>query len=715
MKALKILFPGFFLLCAALLTSACTGQPGEEEDAFVVPPEKADNFMSLKAQEYVLEGTTTVTIEENLLDEPEDVKLARVHELIPLKQIVIGWFLNQYVKPHDSHSESEYGGSDSLTTHGSYEDMDIQAQDDGLTYSFRFRQELGGPMDLLEVLPTTPTEDGKHKFDLTIGKISNSQMARLDTNYEWYRSSPWSDFDPSKVDPSRLETVTLTIWAEPRSVDSWIDYNALYADGVVTMAIYFGWDYHNDYHLKHSRDVYDWLIKKGYTSPVESYDDYTRTSGPLTRTIQANGKALLVKIWLHWGKPGTDTDPDTYSGGKQLEDDMREDFRTKEVIAFSGHSGPFYGFALANWRKTDEGDLDDSEIPGLDMPSDVYQVVMAEGCETYALGQAFWDNPNKPNRTNLDILTTTSFSNASTPASVEDFITAIAGTKWNGDVQEPETYGELLRNLDTNSYWFNTMYGVHGLDDNPHLHPYANPDVYCTPCNSDAQCGQGHKCARLEDGEKYCFAFCTADDGCPDGYKCLNVASGYTMQWKTCVPENLSCQEEPPVEDKPTVMLNEILADPPSDVSGDANQDGERDASKDEFVEIYNYGNGLVNLQDWVIADSTGTRFTFPAGATLMSGEAAVVFGGGNPPKTIGSALTYTADVMLGLNNRGDTVSLIAPDGTVVDSFAYGRDLGGWDSSMVRATDGDPEAEWILHSDLGTPFSAGTKSDGSSF
>ncbi len=98
-----------------------------------------------------------------------------------------------------------------------------------------------------------------------------------------------------------------------------------------------------------------------------------------------------------------------------------------------------------------------------------------------------------------------------------------------------------------------------------------------------------------------------------------------------------------------------------------------------------------------------------------MSGEAAVIFGGGNPPKTIGTALTYTADVMLGLNNGGDTVSLIAPDGTVVDSFAYGKSLGAKDSSMVRATDGDPEADWILHSDLGSAFSAGTKSDGSSF
>ncbi len=695
----------------SLLAAGCAGT-GADEDVFVVPPDKADDFLSLTAQEYQLEGRTTVTIEAELASQPEDVKLKRVQQLIPLKQIVIGWFLNAYIGPDEEDSNK---GFDCLTKNGSYEDMEITPLADGLTYSFTFRQEIGGALDLLGKLPTTMGEDGRQHFDLLIGKVSNEDMARLETNHEWYRSYPWSSFDPAKADADKVESVSMAIWPEPRSPDAWIDYNSLFADGVVTIGVHFGWDYHSDYHLKHSREIYDWLVGEGYSSPVASYDDYTHTSGPLTRTIKANGKPVEVKVWLFWGKPGSDTDPDTDAGGRVLEDDMRESFKSREVILYSGHSGPFYGFALANWNKTDEGDLDDSEIPSLDMPTNTYQVVLADGCETYALGQAFWDNPSKANRTQLDILTTTSFSNAAGPYSIKDFIEAIAGTG-NPDEQKAETFGELLHKLDSNSYWFNTMYGIHGLDNNPHLHPYADERVFCKSCGSDSDCGQAYKCARLENQEdKACFGLCTADDGCPDGWKCMNIASGYTMQWKACVPNNLSCTVEPEPIEKPGLMLNEVLADPPADMAGDANQDGTRDASQDEFIEIVNYGTQLVNLSGWAIADGTGTRFVFAQGATIMSGKALVVFGGGNPPDRLGNSPTYVTKSMLGLNNGGDTISLIAPDGVVVDKLIYDKAMGSNDCSMVRATDGDPDSGWIQHSQLGSPYSAGTRSDGTQF
>lgn len=42
------------------------------------------------------------------------------------------------------------------------------------------------------------------------------------------------------------------------------------------------------------------------------------------------------------------TDPDTDAGGKVLEDLARASLKTRDVVIYSGHSGPFYGFALAN-------------------------------------------------------------------------------------------------------------------------------------------------------------------------------------------------------------------------------------------------------------------------------------------------------------------------------------------------------------------------------
>jgi hypothetical protein len=703
---------GFAVGCSSNDSSEEQGTP--EEETQIVAPGKEDNFLSATAQEYMVEGISTVTIESSLAGATDEQKLARVHELIPLKHIVIGWFLNAYiVEKNKDDANAEYGGFKGLTKNGAYEELGIEALDD-TTYQFTFRQEFGGKLDLLEKLPTTMGTDGKRYFDLTIGKISNTDMAKLETNAEWYRSAPWSSFDPSKVDASRLEKVTMAVWPEPRSIDAWFDTERLLDDGKLTMGIHFGWDYHNEYHVVHSRDVYNHLVgTEKFRSPVASYDEYKRTSGPLTKTIQANGKSVQVEISLFWGKVGTDTDPDTDAGGRQLEADMRDSFRDRDVIVFSGHSGPFYGFALANWRKTDEGDLDDSEVPGLDMPADKYQVVIAEGCDTYSLGQSFRMNPNKADAKNIDIVTTTSFSNASTAAAVKDSIKAIVGTNSSGEHQ-PVTFLSYLRDMDNNSYWFSTMYGVHGIDDNPHRHPYAVAENLCKPCSANAECGGvGNKCSRLNTNEKFCTFECTDDDGCPQGYQCLPTASGTTMSSMQCAPLNLTCTAPPPEPTGPAAILNEVFASPKAD-GGDANGDGVMHAVHDEFVEIVNVTNKAVDLTGWKVADSYMTRFAFPSGSVVQPGQAVLVFGGGvqSAFTSFGNVAVFVTANQLGLNNTGDRVTLTDKTGNVVDEMSYGSE-GGGGVSLVRATDGDPSASWGLHSLR--KHSAGLRSDGSPF
>lgn len=708
----------FALLAMALLLACSGGQSPLEEEGQVVLPGKADNFFAPKAQEYMVEGTTTVTLEPQYAGADEATKMKRVKELIPLKQIVIGWFLNEYLREKSEHdANKDYGGFSALTKNGSYEELDIKAVDE-LTYSFTFRQEFGGKMDLLQALPTYEGPDGRRYFDLIIGKVSNYEMAQLETNYEWYRRPPWSDFDPSKVDPSRLEKVTLAVWPEPRSTDAWIDYNRLIEDGRITIGVHFGWDYHNEYHLKHSRTVYEWLISNGFTSPVPSFDDYTRTSGPLTKTVRMGGRDVRIEISIFYGKPGTETDPDTDSGGRILEEDMRKSFKEREVIVFSGHSGPFYGFALANWRKTDEGDLDDSEIPYLEMPSDVYQVVFAEGCDTYALGQAFRNNPAKAGAKNIDVITTTSFSNASTPRAVQDFLKSFFAEDPMGGGVKARTYSEVLSDLDDNSFFFNTMYGVHGIDDNPHGHPFAKTEKICAPCSTNADCGGGgNRCTRLNENEKFCTYLCTADDGCPDGFKCMPVAVGSWIKDYQCVPANLTCKQEPPKPQGPAVIINEFFPAPEKAADdGDANGDGTVSGFEDEFVELVNITSKEVNLSGWSIADSAMTRFKFPEGTVLKPGKALLVFGGGDPARfsSLGGALVFVAKKnRLGLNNDGDEVALLDPTGAVVDKASYGPEAAKAGKSLVRERDGDPTAPFVLHP--GVTHSAGLKQDGRPF
>jgi hypothetical protein len=217
--------------------------------------------------------------------------------------------------------------------------------------------------------------------------------------------------------------------------------------------------------------LFTWLKDQGFRAPVTTWDKLTPDLGPFTRTVKADGKTVTVEVRMYFGKPGTSTDPDTDAGGRVLEGLAVASLATRDVIIYSGHSGPFYGFALANWKKTEEGDLDDADIRVASMPRDRYQVVLAEGCDTYQLGTAFKENPNKAGK-NVDVITTTSFSDASSPASVENFISALLARDTLARLR-PQPVSTLLTRLDGASAGFTSLYGMHGIDDNPGLVPWA--------------------------------------------------------------------------------------------------------------------------------------------------------------------------------------------------------------------------------------------------
>ncbi len=164
------------------------------------------------------------------------------------------------------------------------------------------------------------------------------------------------------------------------------------------------------------------------------------------------------------------------------------------------------------------------------------------------------------------------------------------------------------------------------------------------------------------------------------------------------------------------LVINEFLADPASGADGDANGDGIRDSSEDEFVEIVNITGGEVDLSGWTLSDAVGVRHTFPTGTVVCDDCAVVVFGGGAPTGTFGGAAVQIATSgLLGLNNSGDTVTL---NNGVVDvaSVVYGGE-GGNNQSLTR--DPDLTGTFVLHSTAtgsgGTLFSPGTLIDGSPF
>jgi hypothetical protein len=68
------------------------------------------------------------------------------------------------------------------------------------------------------------------------------------------------------------------------------------------------------------------------------------------------------------------------------------------------------------------------------------------------------------------------------------------------------------------------------------------------------------------------------------------------------------------------VVINEILADPPTGDTGDANRDGTRHTSEDEFIELLNITRYPIDLAMYSLSDrGTGalSRFRFPTGTLI--------------------------------------------------------------------------------------------------
>src|SRR5690606_36028738 len=127
-------------------------------------------------------------------------------------------------------------------------------------------------------------------------------------------------WNPQAVSADKKETIAFSITRERASTDGYFDLERLTADGTLDIDVYFGWDYHSEYHLKHSRSFFTWLKNEGFTAPVASWDDMTHETGAFTRTVKADGQPVTVEVRFYFGKPGTATDPDTDAGGVLLED-----------------------------------------------------------------------------------------------------------------------------------------------------------------------------------------------------------------------------------------------------------------------------------------------------------------------------------------------------------------------------------------------------------
>lgn len=161
-----------------------------------------------------------------------------------------------------------------------------------------------------------------------------------------------------------------------------------------------------------------------------------------------------------------------------------------------------------------------------------------------------------------------------------------------------------------------------------------------------------------------------------------------------------------------SVIINEIFADPPSGLNGDANNDGIRSVSDDEFIEFLNNNASASDVSGWSISDNIASRHVFPSGSLIAPYSFLVLFGGG-APSLPGVHWQTASSGSLSLNNGGDTITLFDSNAVVVHQVLYGS-IGGRDQSITLFPDGQG-TEFVLHADLadaqGHLFSPGTGVD----
>ncbi|HEY0004584.1 MAG TPA: lamin tail domain-containing protein [Pyrinomonadaceae bacterium] len=182
----------------------------------------------------------------------------------------------------------------------------------------------------------------------------------------------------------------------------------------------------------------------------------------------------------------------------------------------------------------------------------------------------------------------------------------------------------------------------------------------------------------------------------------------------------------------PAVIINEFLADPADGAAGDANRDGQRSGTQDEFVEIANSSSATVDLSGWTIRtrplDGTSEiiRHTFATGTLLPANDALVIFGGGqfdpDHPAFGGASVNPASSGGLALSNNGLTIILRDASGNFLNAISYGisgDNFGGDAVNQSITRSPDISGSYTHHKaaiGAGTRlFSPGTKLDGSFF
>ena len=517
-------------LTVLLAFVACSGDDvvldeAAQGGAVAVLPGKADDYKSPTSKEWALTGTGQMVLEEVWVDKTDEEKEAEVNRRLGYEFKANAHFVNEYVTDKSSHDEgnADYGGFAGLVRDESLDYLAMPLDDEMMKWEFLWTIEMGGPADLLTRLPTYQTDNFETAIDVVVPVLTDSQLKNA--------SYP-KHFNPEAYE-GETKTIQVTITGVAESHDAYPEYGALLWDDKIDILILVGGDYNDKrYDLLSTEQIFDWLKQAGYSHPADEWTDLTLDSPPFEKSIRANGRETQLEVTL--------LHPDIVPDSNL--DDLRaaivKGFEEMDIVLYDGHAGQDPDYSGISYHYNPRKAISANDLAALNLP-EKYQIFVFNGCKTYnAYPDALYKSEVK-NTKNLDIISTVSFSWLSMqPFTTSGLMTQLFRT--TAGQHDPQTWIEILSQINkSNNY--NVFYGVHGLDDNPHIHPYADLTQLCEPCTTDATCtGVGNRCIRYDWGSG-CAAECTADDGCPEGYRCSDIAEGSQIVGHQCLPKTFRC------------------------------------------------------------------------------------------------------------------------------------------------------------------------------
>lgn len=523
MIAVRRLYPSLLALALLAPFSACAPADATNDGpATAVPMGKADDYYSDVAQEFEVSGSIRVTLDEACAADEACRK-----EKIERRLTGVSLYLTAYLtnKLENFFKNMTYGGFSAMARNHTVEAEDVTETSPG-NLDVKFSVSVGGPKELINKLPLLPDgEPGIFAFELAM-------PAGYESSPEWVDRGAIRNFDPATYS-GEIEKVVCTIKPEKTPTDAYPEFAGMMSDGMFDLTLFFGHDYNESRSdLQEAREAFATLTTPplDMTAPVATFENLGPESGPFTRTISVAGREVKVEVRIFHS--------DMFKADRKLAHDLSlSELASRDVFVYGGHAGPFYGFYLsADASQWDVKPIEFSTYPMTSKP----QLVLAQGCQTYSqYADILYANPAKGEDSgNPDVITTVNFSYG---VGTMGFVKNILALDSAGE-HRPATFHKILSDLNA-EYWNRAkevFYGVHGIEANPRIHPYADPARLGAACAVAADCGTAgaYECVTMKPGEgAICGLSALEKATCPETTTLYGLTrDGRTIYGYACLP-----------------------------------------------------------------------------------------------------------------------------------------------------------------------------------